>query len=145
MAEELRRGRAHIDFCVQIYRMQLAGKRHFIHEHLETSTAWETDELKQLMLRPEVDATTVHMCAYGMESRDEQGQGLVKKATRFMSTSPEVLKRVAARCSNERGGEQHRHVHLIQGRAKGAQAYPEHCAFGFARASQHKRDWIAWA
>ena len=33
--EELRRGKAHIDFCLQIYAIQLAGKRHFIHEHPE--------------------------------------------------------------------------------------------------------------
>ena len=121
MAEELRQGQAHIDFCVQIYRMQLAGRRHFIHEHPETSTAWETTELKQLMLRPEVIAEVIHMCAYGMESEDEHGRGLVKKAIRFLSSAPEVLKRIAARCSNGEGREAHRHVHLIQGRAKGAQ------------------------
>ena len=124
MAEELRRGKAHIDFCLQIYAIQLAGKRHFIHEHPECSTAWATVEMKRFMLRPEVDATTIHMCAYGMKSEDDKGEGLVKKATRIMSSSPEVLKRVEARCSNEDGGPQHRHVHLIQGRAKAAQVYP---------------------
>ena len=31
---------------------------------------------------------------------------------------------MAARCSNELGGPQHRHVHLVQGRAKAAQVYP---------------------
>ena len=51
--------------------MQLAGTRHFVHEHPETSSAWETDELKQFLLRPEVDATVTHMCAYGMTSTDE--------------------------------------------------------------------------
>ena len=80
--------------------------------------------MKRFMLRPEVDATTIHMCAYGMKSEDDKGEGLVKKATRIMSSSPEVLKRVEARCSNEDGGPQHRHVHLIQGRAKAAQVYP---------------------
>ena len=47
-----------------------------------------------------------------------------------MSSSPEVLKKVAARCSNEGGGEQHRHVHLVQGRARLAQVYPR--SFGVA-------------
>jgi hypothetical protein len=76
------------------------------------------------MLRPEVDAEVIHMCAYGMESEDEHGRGLVKKATRFLSSAHEVLKRIAARCSNGEGREAHRHVHLIQGRAKGPQVYP---------------------
>ena len=77
------------------------------------------------MLRPEVDAVVLHMCAYGMTSRDEHGEGLVKKPTRILSSSPEVLKRVEARCSNERGEDMHRHVHLVQGRAKEAQVYPQ--------------------
>ena len=41
-----------------------------------------------------------------------------------MSSSPEVLTRVEARCTNELGGPPHRHVHLVQGRAKAAQVYP---------------------
>ena len=86
MAEELRRGKAHIDFCIQIYTMQLAAKRHFIHEHPDGSTAWNTTEMVEFMMKPEVDAVVLHMCAYGMMSVDEQGEGLVKKPTRLMSS-----------------------------------------------------------
>ena len=79
MSEELRRGKAHIDFCLQIYRMQLAGKRHLIHEHPHGSTAWNTPEMVDFMMRPEVDAAVLHMCACRMTSTDEIGTGLVKK------------------------------------------------------------------
>ena len=61
MAEELRRGKAHINFCIQIYTMQLAAKRHFIHEHPDGSTAWNTTEMVEFMMRPEVDAVVLHM------------------------------------------------------------------------------------
>ena len=76
------------------------------------------------MMRPEVDAAVLHMCVYGMTSTDEFGKGLAKKPTRMISSSPEVLRRVEAWCSNEFGGHQHRHVNVVQGRAKAAQVYP---------------------
>ena len=105
--------------------MQLAAKRHFIHEHPEGSRAWRAKEMVHFMLSPEVDAVTIHMCSYGMKSKDEDGEGLVKKPTRIMSSAPEVLRMIERRCSNEAGqAEHHRHVHLIQGRAKDAQVYP---------------------
>ena len=65
--------------------MQLAAKRHFIHEHPDGSTAWNTTEMVEFMMKPEVDAVVLHMCAYGMKSEDEKGEGLVKKPTRLMS------------------------------------------------------------
>ena len=46
-----------------------------------------------------------------------------------MSSSGEVLKRVDRRCLNLVGQDPHRHVHLIQGRAKAAQVYARYLAF----------------
>ena len=71
MKDELDRGKAHINFCLQIYKMQLAGKKHFIHERPDESTAWNTPEMIEFMMRPEADAAVLHMCAYGMTSTDE--------------------------------------------------------------------------
>jgi hypothetical protein len=59
-----------------------------------------------------------------MTAKDEQGEALVQKATRIMSSSDEIIKQVALQCSNRGGGQIHRHVHLIQSRAKYAQVYP---------------------
>ena len=39
MENELQQGIRHINFCVELYLMQVAGKRHFVHEHPETSRA----------------------------------------------------------------------------------------------------------
>ena len=33
MREELERGKRHIRFCIELYKIQLAGHRHFVHEH----------------------------------------------------------------------------------------------------------------
>jgi hypothetical protein len=104
--------------------MQLNGMWHFVHEHPERSRAWDMPEVIDFMLKPNVDSTVLHMCAFGMTAKDEQGEGLVQKTTRVMSSSDEIIKQVALQCSNRGGGRVHRHVHLIQGRVKYAQVYP---------------------
>ena len=138
----MRKGRAHIDFCLEVYAMLPARKRHFIHEHPAGSTAWDTNKMRQFMLRPEVDAVTLDMCTYGMTAVDERGEALVKKPTRLTSSAPEVLKRVEGRCTNRDGGEQHRHVQLMSGRAKAAQVYPRELCIRIAEgiAAQRKAD-----
>ena len=106
--------------------MQLKGKRHFIHEHPERSKSWNMPEVVEFLLRPDVDSTVIHMCAFGLMGHDEDGEAPVQKATRIMTSSDEVLKRVSVRCTNEtcEKHKHHRHIQLIQGRAKAAQVYP---------------------
>ena len=88
--------------------MQLAGKRHFIHEHPEGSRAWDTDGLKQLLLRLEVGATTIHTCAYGMTAIDEISEGLVKNQHRGATgsratTTPRTLRSTTAASTAQNG------------------------------------------
>ena len=93
--------------------MQIAAKRHFVHEHPERSRALDMPEVKQFLMRPEVDSTTLHMCAYDMTGVDKIGEAPVQKATRIMTSSDEVIKQVGLQCENRGGGRRHRHVHLI--------------------------------
>ena len=81
-------------------------------------------EVIDVLLRLNINSTVLHMCAFGMTAKDEQGEALVQKATRIMSSSDEIIQEVTLQCSNRGGGQIHRHVHLIQGRAKYAQVYP---------------------
>eukprot|EP00973_Karenia_brevis_P053345 7413495-Karenia_brevis.AAC.1 len=60
--------------------------------------------------------TNIHMCAYGMKSCDDGGEGLVYKPTGFATNSPCVAYELNKTCSKD-----HRHVHLTSGRAKHAQ------------------------
>eukprot|EP00973_Karenia_brevis_P008707 1178042-Karenia_brevis.AAC.1 len=64
------------------------------------------------------------MCRFDMRSRDAQGEGFVKKETRWMINSPELAEVLKGTCSNEKGLTWHRHVQLINGRAKEAKVYP---------------------
>ena len=111
MKKELEDAKGHIRFCMEIYRTQLKARRHFIHEHPETPRAWKMPEVIDIMMQPEVDSTVLHMCAFGMKATDGEGTALVKKPTRIMSSSEEVMKRISRRCSNENGECcKHRHV-----------------------------------
>ena len=61
-----------------------------------------------------------HMCAFGMTSRDREGEGPVKKPTVFLTNSVEIRKQLDRRCPGCP-----RHVQLMEGRAKNAQIYPK--------------------
>ena len=64
------------------------------------------------------------MCAFGMLQEDEHGVGLVKKPTGFMTNSRCIADRLKRPCE---GG--HRHIHLINGRAKRAEVYPDELCY----------------
>ena len=139
---EIQMGKKHMRFCLEIYAMQLAAHRHFVHEHPERSRAWLMPEMQQFLLRPEVGSVVMHMCAFGMTAKDEHGRAPVLKPTRIMSSSEEILKRIDRRCSNGYAGHGHRHVQLISGRARFAQVYPRKFAIALCQgiAAQRKLD-----
>ena len=103
MAKEFKDGKNHVKFCIEIYRIRLEGRRQFVREHLEKSKVWEMPELTELMMHPEIGSVVLHMCAFGMVAEDEKGDAPVKKESRVMSSSGQVLKRVDRRCSHEAG------------------------------------------
>jgi len=59
-----------------------------------------------------------------MESSDAWGKGLVKKETRWLTNSQHIAMILSGVCTNVEGKTWHRHVNLINGRARSAQAYP---------------------
>ena len=63
----LTRARMHLAFSCELYRMQLAGGRHFIHEHPAAATSWSEPCICRLLRTPGVQVATVDACQYGME------------------------------------------------------------------------------
>ena len=146
--------RKHIQFCIELYTIQMNGGRYFLHEHPESATSWSLKEVVELAAREGVEMTVCDMCAYGMMIEDDQGEALVEKSTKFLTNSPEVCKRISRRCTNKvavrdrvvesgerlcvpadeaarpklQGGvhprDAHRHASLLNGRAKRCQVYP---------------------
>jgi len=110
---------AMVEFAVQVCELQLAEGRGFVFEHPLTATSWSLPCLKRLRQRAGVLQAVTHMCAFGMESSDAHGNGLAMKPTRFLTSSQAIFDKLNVKCSRD-----HRHVHLISGRAAGAAEYP---------------------
>ena len=66
------------------------------------------------------------MCHWHMTSTDAQGEALVKKETGWLTNSYELANLLNVQCSNMLSDKScwHRHVHLVNGRAKIAEQYP---------------------
>ena len=141
----------HIKFCVELYKMQLDGGRHFLHEHPNNSTSWAMDEVQRLAETPGVLTAVCDMCAYGLKIIDEKCVALVEKRTKFLTSSAEVHRRISRQCANKtESGERsraptdeaaipklpggvpdryanlsrkHRHANVLGGRARQCQVY----------------------
>ena len=114
------KSRVHLAFCVKIYRTQMSEGRYFLHEHPLGAGSWKEENISELMRDDRVVRVRTDMCAFGMKSSDEQGEGPVLKPTGFMTNSMEVAKALDKRCPGCP-----RHVHLMSGRAAACQVYPK--------------------
>ena len=108
-------GTKHLEFSCKIYMLQIAAGRDFIHEHLLTATSWATECMTKLRNCPAAYTAEAHMCACSMQSKDKHGPGYAKKPTRFLTNVIMSAKALSRRCL-----ENHRHVHLMEGRARSA-------------------------
>ena len=64
---ELMRAEAveHLHFVMGIYKMQLDGGRHFLHEHPATASSWSDPWVVKMLQHPRVSALVSHQCEYG--------------------------------------------------------------------------------
>ncbi len=90
----------HMAFTMEVYKMQMDGGRYFLHEHPASAESWQLEPVKAIGHYSNVDTVIGDQCQY----QQEAGTGApVKKPTKWMSNSPEVLKQLCKRCSG-RGG-----------------------------------------
>ena len=75
-----------VKFAVKVARLQMAGGRYFYFEHPLSATPWAVvEELVELREMIEVQSVVLHMCQFGLTSRDSEGPGLAKKPTRVLT------------------------------------------------------------
>ena len=102
--EEVRRERVRamvrMELMCEMYREQADAGRCFLHEHPAGATSWNEECVEQVMELEGSDVVIGDQCQYGQEANDGTP---IKKPTKWMSNSPEVLKKLGARCSG-RGG-----------------------------------------
>eukprot|EP00973_Karenia_brevis_P055055 7654108-Karenia_brevis.AAC.1 len=83
-------GKKHVKTCMDLYKLQMKEGRYFLHEHPAYADSWCLDATEQVKRMKGVYVVSGPMCRFGMKSEDAQGEGLVKKETRWMTNSPEL-------------------------------------------------------
>ena len=101
--EMMRAGIEHLEFCVELYWMQMEGGRLFLHEHPDGASSWMVQAMQNLLSKPRVWHVKGDMCAQGMTSNDMEGDGLVKKTTGWATNSDCIAEQVSKRCTNNDG------------------------------------------
>ena len=104
-----------IDFSM--YQAKLGG--FFVIEHPQTSRAWKLPCTGKLLEVNGLVKATFNMCHHGMRAQDEHGVGYASKPTTILTNSAAIAEKVYGKCPGN-----HRHVHLVSGRAKAAAIYP---------------------
>jgi hypothetical protein len=106
-----------VHLCIK----QAREGRKFMLEHPVGASSWQTALVKRLFFEKGVGKVNFDFCRFDMKSKDEEGEGQVKKRTGIMSNSKALLEGLSQH--NCLGG--HRHVHLMGGKAAACQRYPE--------------------
>ena len=102
------------------YERQVKRGKYLLHEHPKTAKSWKEDCIVKVSKLKGVRIVEGPMCRWGMKSKDASGESYVKKPTRWMTNSPELAKILEGTCANDHPNiaKWHRHVHLVNGRAK---------------------------
>ena len=119
-ADDMAKAMACVRCCVDVAEFQISKERFFYFEHPLTASSWSMPELDKLRSRIEVEDVVLHMCSFGLTATDGDGEGLVKKPTRILTNMPSIASGLHQRCSGD-----HRHVHLLSGKAKAAAKYTD--------------------
>ena len=101
--EEVRRriiqAKLHLEFCIELYEYQVKRGLHFLHEHPASATSWADDRVQELIQKLGIEPVIGHMCQYGMVHVDKSGKEWpVLKPTRWLSSSPALLRRLGRKC-----------------------------------------------
>ena len=120
-----------LEFGIELCQIQRRAGRGFLFEHPLTASSWEVGAVQQLQSEKGVLTSVFEMCQFGMRAEDAHGLGLVRKSTQILTNVDEAADYLSRRCP---GG--HRHVHLVEGRARAAAVYPERMCEAVVKAVQ---------
>ena len=94
------------------------------------ATSWNRPEMKSLMRLPGVFEVVGDQCMYGLRTKSSSGkERAAKKRTRFLTNMPEAQEELSRKCDGR-----HEHQHLVEGRARAAEVYPEELCRAICRA-----------
>ena len=119
--KRLKEGMSHLAFAVLMCVKQAKAGRKYMIEHPAPASSWQTVLLNKLLREADATKVTFDFCQLGMKSEDEHGTGPAQKRTSVMTNSEALAKEL----SRHRCQRNHRHVPLVDGRARACQEYPD--------------------
>ena len=122
-------GLRHLRVAFKSYWKQHQAGRLFLDEHPKSASSWKEPEVLSMINEEGIYLVEGPMCRWGMTSTDVQGKGFVRKETMYLTNSPELARVLSGECNGK-----HRHVHLVNGRARQAQVYPPRMVTAILRA-----------
>ena len=78
--------KAHIDFMMEIYKVQDDAGRWFLHEHPASASSWQLAGVKEVLERQGTLLSVIDQCMYGLETYAKNGKKVkARKRTKFMT------------------------------------------------------------
>ena len=74
MHKELKTTKEHIDFCCEMYELQMKAGRYFVHEHPDSASSWALDRVCELTIKRTVITVHTDMCEFGLSTKDAMGE-----------------------------------------------------------------------
>ena len=92
-AEEKRktktRARAHLQFTMDLYKMQIEGRRYFLHEHPAYVSSWDEDGARRIMGMKGAETVFVHQTQFKRQA--ERTGNSLKKPTKYVPNAKRIL------------------------------------------------------
>ena len=117
----LKKAQVHIEFCVRLFERQRRAGRYDLYEHPRTASSWKLPTVRSIMCQADCIEINANMCRFGMITVYKGETGLVSKATKFLTNSTEIAKRLDKKCDEHCNTK--KHLAIWGSRAKLAQQY----------------------
>ena len=114
----------HVDYAMKLCQIQSRAGRYYLYEHPRSASSWALPSVQNLAKNSDNLSVEANLCQFGLRTKYKGEEGLVRKATRFYTNSPEIAKRLSKKCSQAcRDGQ--KHLAIWGDRARKAQVYPK--------------------
>ena len=94
----------HLEFAVELYKLQVAEGRLFLHEHFDQACSCDTGTMQDILNHPEVVRVVGDMCSFGLTSCVDGVELPALTPTGYATNCPELAAELSQRCH---GGHPH--------------------------------------
>ena len=70
----IKEGKAHLQFCMMLYRIQAENGLYFLHERPYSASCWKEPCVEEVMAMEKVQVVRGDMCAFGMWQHSDKSQ-----------------------------------------------------------------------